>query len=187
MAWHRRRLPHWRPDGKCLFLTWHLHGSLPADRYPPPNTLSAAHAFVWIDRYLDTTRVGPRWLVNEKIAQVVVDALHYGAATLKHYELHAFAVMSNHVHVLLLPLVAPPKLLHSLKGFTAREANKILNRTGEPFWQGESYDHWVRDQREFEKIRAYIEGNPVKAGLVIKPEDYAWSSAKAGTIAGLPA
>jgi putative transposase len=34
--------------------------------------------------------------------------------------------------------------MKSLKGYTAREANKLLSRTGEPFWQKESYDHWVR-------------------------------------------
>ncbi len=67
--------------------------------------------------------------------------------------------------------------MKSLKGATAREANRLLGRTGEPFWQKESYDHWVRSQREFEKIRAYIESNPVKAGLVQEPEDYPWSSA----------
>jgi hypothetical protein len=42
----------------------------------------------------------------------------------------------------------------------ARDANRVLGRTGEPFWQKESYDHWVRNRNEFEKIRAYIEMNP---------------------------
>jgi len=50
-------------------------------------------------------------------------------------------------------------------------------RTGEPFWQKESYDHWVRNPSELEKIRTYIENNPVKAGLVRNPQDYLWSSA----------
>src|SRR4051794_28773542 len=52
----RRRLPHVYPEGKWLFPTWHLHGSLPQTRYPPPGKLSAGEAFVWMDRYLDTTR-----------------------------------------------------------------------------------------------------------------------------------
>ena len=68
-------------------------------------------------------------------------------------------------------------MLKSLKGASAREVNRLLGRTGEPFWQKESYDHWVRDSAEFERIRRYIEGNPVKAGLVARAEDYAWSSA----------
>jgi REP element-mobilizing transposase RayT len=88
--------------------------------------------------------------------------------------------MANHVHVLLLPAVSPSRLLRALKGATAREANRILGRTGETFWQGESYDHWARDEREVERIAAYIEENPVRAGLAARPEDYAWSSAAEG-------
>jgi putative DNA methylase len=69
------------------------------------------------------------------------------------------------------------QITRSLKGSTAREANKLLDRTGQPFWQDESYDHWARDDDEFSRIIAYIENNPVKAGLVLKPEDWQWSSA----------
>jgi REP element-mobilizing transposase RayT len=85
--------------------------------------------------------------------------------------------MADHVHLLIRPLIAPDRLLKSLKGATARHANRLLGRTGEPFWQKESYDHWVRNQSEFEKIRVYIENNPVKAGLVRSPEEFPWSSA----------
>ena len=108
---------------------------------------------------------------------MLVQSLHKGVA-LGYYELGAFVVMSNHVHVLLLPRrIAPSRLFQSLKGFTAREANRMLGRTGEPFWQAESYDHWVRDEKEYWRITAYIENNPVKAGLVERVEDYLWSSA----------
>jgi hypothetical protein len=79
--------------------------------------------------------------------------------------------------VLLLPKVSPSRLLQSLKGATARQANLILSRTGETFWQAESYDHWVRDEGEWQRIAAYIENNPVKAGLVPRAEDCRWSSA----------
>jgi putative transposase len=96
---------------------------------------------------------------------------------LGNYDLGAFVVMSNHVHVLLLPKIAPSRLMQSLKGVTAREANRALCRTGETFWQAESYDHWVKDEQEREKITRYIENNPVTAGLVARAEDYCWSSA----------
>ena len=62
--------------------------------------------------------------------------------------------------------------MHSLKRFTAKEANRILFRTGQPFWQDESYDSAVRDDAEFRRIANYIEMNPVRAGLVEKPEDW---------------
>jgi type I restriction enzyme R subunit/putative DNA methylase len=100
---------------------------------------------------------------------------------LGHYELGAYVVMPNHVHLLVRPLVSPDRLLRSLKGSTARAANLLLGRTGEPFWQKESYDHWVRDHAEFLRIRGYIEANPVKAGLVSRPEDFPWSSASIET------
>jgi len=85
--------------------------------------------------------------------------------------------MPNHVHVLLLPKINPSQLLGSLKSATAREANRLLGRIGEPFWQRESYDHWVRSSNEWNRIAKYIEANPVKAGLVVTPEEYRWSSA----------
>jgi len=175
MSETRRRLPHIYPEGKWLFVTWHLHGSLPRDQYPPPG-LRAGEAFVWMDRYLDTTRFGPMFLRREDIARIVVNSLQRGVE-IGHFDLRAWVVMGNHVHTLLLPKVPPARLLGALKGCTAREANLVLGRTGQTFWQAESYDHWVRDEREFEKIVAYIESNPVKAGFVARPEDYAWSSA----------
>jgi len=64
-----------------------------------------------------------------------------------------------------------------LKGYTARQANRMLGRTGEAFWQPESYDHWVRSEQEWGRIVRYIENNPVGAGLASRPEAYPWSSA----------
>jgi len=87
-------------------------------------------------------------------------------------------VMANHVHLLIEPSVPLARITKVLKGFTARRANQLLGRTGERFWQEESYDHWVRNEQEFYRIAAYIERNPVAAGLVEKPEDWAWSSAR---------
>jgi len=84
--------------------------------------------------------------------------------------------MPNHVHTLVTATVPLPKLTKSLKGITARKANAILGLTGRPFWQEESYDHVVRDKGEFEKIRRYIEENPVRAGMVRNASEYRWSS-----------
>ena len=79
--------------------------------------------------------------------------------------------------VLVHPHVNPSRLLKSLKGLPRERQNKLLERTGDPFWQKESYDHWVRGRAEFERIRVDIENNPVTAGLVKAPEQYPWSSA----------
>jgi REP element-mobilizing transposase RayT len=172
----RRRLPHIYKERRWLFVTFHLHGSLPHAMYPPPGKLSAGKAFVWIDRRLDTSTSGPMFLRQKDVAGAVVSSLRQGMA-LRHYDLGPFVIMPNHVHVLLLPLVPPSRLLKSLKGATAREANRILCRTGEPFWQAESYDHWVRDEGEWNRIASYIEANPVRAGFVTRPEEFPWSSA----------
>jgi REP element-mobilizing transposase RayT len=115
------------------------------------------------------------YLKQEPIAQAVLASLRRGE-TLGHYDLRAWVIMGNHVHVLLLPKVPPSRLLQSLKGSTARDANRLLGKTGS-FWQAESYDHWVRDESEFLPVVRYIENNPVRAGLVARAEDYPWSSA----------
>jgi putative DNA methylase len=91
--------------------------------------------------------------------------------------LHAYVVMRNHVHVLLDPHVPLRRITGGIKGVSARDANGALGRTGKAFWQDESFDHWIRDSAQFERIRTYIEHNPVKAGLAARPEDWRWSSA----------
>jgi putative transposase len=53
----------------------------------------------------------------------------------------------------------------------------LLGRTGQPFWQDESYDRLVRNGEEFGRIQRYIENNPVATCLVARPEEYLWSSA----------
>ena len=173
MAEYRRRLPHFHPDGKHLFVTWRLHGPLPA--VPKVIYTTPGHAFAVEDRALARSH-GRLWLSDARVARQVVDAIRTGESR-KLYELHAWVVMPNHVHMLILPHVPLPQITHWIKGRTAREANLLLERTGEPFWQHESWDHWVRNEREFQRIVAYIEENPVSAGLAGTPEGWPWSSA----------
>jgi REP element-mobilizing transposase RayT len=172
----RRRLPHIYRQGERLFVTFRLQGVLPPAHFAPPAKATAGQAFVYMDRYLDAARRGPAHLRRPEIAQIVVDSIHKGVQ-LGHYQLHAWVVMPNHVHLLIEPLMDPSRILKSLKGFTARAANQALGCTGEAFWQKESYDHWVRNDREYGRILAYIEENPVKAGLVKTPDAFRRSSA----------
>jgi REP element-mobilizing transposase RayT len=118
------------------------------------------------------------YLAQAEVAGLVVGAIEYHADGLGHYDLHAYVVMSNHVHLLVTPRAEVSKMTQSLKRFTARQANRILSRTGLPFWQDESYDHVVRDGEEFRRIKRYIELNPVRAGLVAAPDEFPWSSAR---------
>src|ERR1700684_1431272 len=91
---------------------------------------------------------------------MVVEAIHFNAAELKHYELHAFVVMPNHVHLLATPAVELQKLTRSLKGITSKRANAMLGLTGAPFWQEESYDHLLR-AGEFSPLLRKICRNPL--------------------------
>lgn len=165
-----------------MFLTWRLHGSLPKGRAYPSATTSG-QAFLALERILDNAKTGPLYLRQPEIASMVVEALCY-RQNLRHYELHCFVVMSNHVHLLVTPHIDVSKLTQSLKRFTGREGNRILGLTGRPFWQDESYDRVVRYEAELHRIARYILMNPVKAGLVATPELFPWSSA--GTITKRP-
>ena len=83
--------------------------------------------------------------------------------------------MPNHVHLLVLPKSPLPRIAHWIKGRTTRASNLPLGRTGETFWHDESFDHWAGNAREPDRIAAYIEENPVAAGLAAKAEDWPWS------------
>jgi len=137
------------------------------------------------DDYLDQGH-GPRWLAQPGIAQMVCEQIHLLHP--ERYHLYAYCVMPTHVHLLVdtqdIPLPPPSKdgkqqtalsyALFLLKGRTARQANLMLNRQG-AFWRRESYDHVVRDEREFERIVSYILNNPVKAGLVENWQDHPYT------------
>jgi REP element-mobilizing transposase RayT len=175
MAEYRRRLPHFQPDDAYIFVTWRLYGSLPAEQ---PNVIYAtpAHEFVAQDRALDWAD-GARWLSDSRVAHVVAKTILAGASEKALYELMAWAVMPNHVHVLVLPKVPLEQITNWILWRTAEEANSLLGRMGAPFWQDESYDHRARNAAGRDRLADYIEENPVSAGLVARAEDWRWSSA----------
>ena len=65
-------------------------------------------------------------------------------------------------------------IMQSLKGYTAFQCNRLLERKGE-FWAHESYDHYVRDAEEWNRIMSYVLNNPVKAGYVADWRDWKWN------------
>jgi len=197
MPEYRRHLPHQVPDGVPIFLTWNLKGAVPREvaerlrrerehllREPSqmgesPRDRALRHGkllFAKADNFLDSAETGPLHLKNPAAAKIVEDSILFGVA--ERYQLFAWCVMANHVHLLLTPLWKLPKVTKGLKGYTAREINRLQNEIGRTFWQDESFDHWVRDEEELLRIIAYIENNPVKAGLCLRPQDWPWSSAR---------
>ena len=167
---YRRRLPHWQPPGAALFITWRLHGSLPRGQ-----RITDGKEFVEFDRRLESSSTGPHWLHNPRVARLVANAFEYGQNELDLYELRTWVILGNHVHLLTHPHASLQRITEALKGYTSSEANKILVRKG-PFWEDESFDHWVRSDDEFRKISDYIEQNPVKARLAKSAEEWPWSS-----------
>jgi REP element-mobilizing transposase RayT len=175
---YRRNLPHEFPAGTPIFFTWRLYGSMPARSAPTQvsRKQSPGEKFATEDRILDRAASGPRWLSDPRVAEMVTNEIERGGRELGRYELFEYVVMPNHVHLLVYPHTAPDALMKLLKGITARRANRILERSGQPFWQYESFDHWCRSAVEVRKIRGYIAENPVKCGLVQRAQDWPWSS-----------
>ncbi len=194
----RGKLPHLKNEGAVYFVTFRLGDSLPAHeiarlKHERAVILEQARAakspltwhaeeqlLAWycdkVEALLDAGH-GACWLSQPDVARLVADAVKHFAG--QRYELRAWVVMPNHVHVVVWPMPGHTlsDILHSWKSFTSKQANKRLRRVGETFWQGESFDHWIRDDAERERLVAYVENNPVKAGFCQRREDWKWSSA----------
>jgi REP element-mobilizing transposase RayT len=116
-----------------------------------------------LDHYLNEG-YGCCLLHDERAAEIVKAALEYFDG--ERYELHAWCIMPNHVHVAMTP--APghslDRLLHSWKSYTAHRINEVLGRAG-AVWQKEYFDRIVRDEDDMQNVIAYIVGDPAKAGL----------------------
>jgi REP element-mobilizing transposase RayT len=135
---------------------------------------------------LDICNTGPTWLNNPTVAKVVKEAMHYRDAN--EYDLFAYCLMSNHVHIVFEHLdknsieastkeYTVTKILQEMKRYTAQKCNKVLGRNG-AFWQSESYDRVIRDAEELENTVAYTLNNPVKAGLVKHWKDWPYTYCK---------
>jgi REP element-mobilizing transposase RayT len=95
------------------------------------------------------------------------------------YELMAWVVMPNHVHVVIRQKGGFPLdgVIRRWKSWMAHEIHRIFGTTGR-FWQPEAFDHWLRDGVRIEGAIRYVERNPVVAGLCRSPLDWEFSSAR---------
>lgn len=144
------------------------------------------------DYQLDVNPYGECYLQQPNIARLVKESLERWDG--KYYDLQAYCIMPNHVHILIntsLQLtdaairanlaeeyVQLDKIMKSIKGSSARYINLDLRRTGIPLWQKDSYDHFVRNSKEWHRIVKYIINNPVKAGLAERWEDWPYTFCK---------
>jgi len=186
---YRRDLPHYQPVGNTVFfITTRLDGSLPKSKIEElrlareeeigtvkqlnisweerQKRIDGAHKrfFGKYDELLDNLSTGNHWLNIPSIADVITDSLHHFDG--QRYELICYTIMSNHIHVVfdLKKEFALYGTLQSIKSFSAKKANELLDRSGQ-FWQHESYDRVVRDDKELGRVIDYVLNNPVKAGI----------------------
>ena len=178
--WHQRGyLPHRDEPGLVQFVTFRLADAIPAARRTEWQALLKIEDSPTRQRkledYLDRD-LGASHLRRPKVAGLVEEALRFFHGT--RYELLAWVVMPNHVHVLLAQREEPlGRVVRSWKSYTGRESNKELGCTG-PFWAEDYWDTYMRNAEQARQTRHYIEGNPVKAHLVREARLWPWSSAR---------
>ena len=211
-TYYRRSLPHIQPVGACFFVTFRLKNSIPRaklyelkqaydEKIAPLKGRSIAKEdmykeqkrhFAKYDQLLDKIKTGPHYLKDTGIASIVAKELHRFDGEL--YNLLAYCIMSNHVHILIdtrlqltedldvfsfdeIEFQPLQNIMKQIKGASSRFANLALDKK-EGFWQKESYDHYVRNEKELNNIIAYILDNPVKARIVENWKEYAFSYLK---------
>jgi REP element-mobilizing transposase RayT len=191
---YRRNLPHWQQEGTTYFVTFRLGDSLPSEKMQ----VWQEQRRLWllergIAREADLAQAEERLRIDflrtfNSRWHDLLDAGH-GACLLRISECRAFVVsalrhwhrkrmdldecvvMPNHVHALITPFPEQPleSLLHSIKRFSARQCNRVMNRKG-ALWQDENYDHITRSDAQLEHFRQYIRENPNKQRL--REEEY---------------
>jgi REP element-mobilizing transposase RayT len=179
-------LPHWTLEGAAYFVTFRTFDSMPkplvqelkaetvimerlqAKRLGRELTVRELSDVRWkiagkAERYLDQG-VGLCLPKIPQVSKLIVETLHHFDR--QRYDLHTWCVMPNHVHVIVRPSAGfeLPNIVLSWKTWSARQANKFLERDGR-FWQREYYDRIIRTPYAFEGTKRYILDNPTKAGL----------------------
>ena len=189
----RGYLPHWELPGATYSVTIRLHGSLPREvvvrlheerqrinrmitgGVRPLTAIEDLHLRAEMEtRYDDALHrnVSIAYLSNPDVADLVANTLTFFDQ--QRYRLDAWAVMPNHVHVVLTPFEPHTlaSIFHSWKSYSSNRANRILGREG-AFWHREYYDRIVRDERDLADTIEYVLRNPEKAGL----KNWRWTSA----------
>ncbi|MEO6875392.1 MAG: transposase [Opitutaceae bacterium] len=187
----RGKLPHWEVEGGRYFITIRLADSLPRETVlrwqeihrglsgiEPQSARFAAlqrQYFLAMEKYLDAG-AGASVLRDANLAKIVIDELLGLTEWL--VEAAHFAIMPNHLHALLVPQPGCnhtlADIMKRLKGRSGHRIREALGGSG-PVWQREWFDRWMRDEFEWEQTVRYIQENPVKAGLVARWQDHAWT------------
>ena len=184
-GWHRRRyLPHFDAAGVIQMITYRLADSLPVDvvRECLQTEPKDAEKRKRLEQHLDAGH-GSCVLRRPEIARLVIaNWLHFDT---DRYQLLAWVVMPNHVHVMVDIRRGHPlsRIVHAWKSFTGKA---IARMTGQRrIWQPDYWDRVIRSERHFGAAVDYIVENPVKAGLVRSADEWPWSGV-AGALSAPP-
>ena len=188
-GWHERGyLPHRDEPRLTQFVTFHLNDSFPESLRSEWEHLSKIEddrdQRKLLEAYLDKGR-GECHLRRTEIAKLVEDNFRRFAGAgagsqsrTPRYELRAWVVMPNHVHVLFkVGSVSMSEIIGAWKMHTGRLANKLLGKQG-AFWAKDYFDVFMRGNDHERQTFRYIENNPTRAKLVLNPNDWPWSSAR---------
>jgi len=170
---HRRNLPHLYYNEGIYFITYRLYGSIPQSELEKlqvkMNSLSMDEQkkiFDEYDKLLDTDPAGTNFLSIPQIAEICKQSISFFDG--KDIRVICYCIMPTHIHLvfeLLNKKKSISNIMGSIKKFSARKSNEYLKRKG-TFWQSESFDRLVRDEKELYFIIKYVLLNPVTAGLV---------------------
>jgi putative DNA methylase len=180
LGWHENGyLPHRDAPGLVQFITFRLADAFPAELRSEWERLlrieEERERHRQLEAYLDKGR-GACHLRRRDIAAMVERALWFRHEV--QYELRAWVIMPNHVHLLIRVQDVPMwQLVDAWKGFTAKEVNRILGRKGQ-FWEQGYWDTYMRDAEHESRTRRYIENNPAKAKTVSFSKAWPWSSSR---------
>ena len=190
----KRQMPNWHGRGKfphreykpLQFITYRLYDSVPqklidawkeelkVTEMTMSNDPRVELLRNRIDKYEDVG-YGQCFLKDSRIASMVQENLfHFNGIR---YNVLRWCIMPNHVHVLIEVLDGwtLSTIMHGWRSYTAHQANKILERTGN-LWMEEYFDRYIRDEKHLETVINYIDNNPVKAGLVDEAHKWLWCS-----------
>jgi len=142
---YRRDLPHIQKDNRALFVTFNTHHCL---------------------------------ILPESARTQVLGSCVYEDG--KMIDLEIAVVMPDHVHLIFWQRrngsglsYSIPEIMQSIKGASAHRVNELLERKGQ-LWQTESFDHVIRTDENLQAKIEYVRLNPVRRGIVSRPEDYRW-------------
>jgi len=159
---NRKSLHHYSELNRYQFVTFRTQESV--DQYVKKVygniELSVARKQMQIDSYCDESKQG--CYLTGQIMTIMME--HIQALEPEYYELVAVSIMPNHVHILFAQKRELNIIMQKIKGATAFQINKILNRKG-AFWDKSYFDKAIRDEPHFQLIYDYIKNNAYKAKL----------------------